>query len=179
MKTSLAIIVLSVLALIAVASGASGQNNQEPLATARSGQANDLRDKSEVHHDALVSFSVADVAIKAADVNRLLNSVAHQQVISSNLDVISQNLPVVSDQIDWKLEETRLVFGNNPPLPVLQGQQHRWEITKARLAEWLETLTNRAEVIKENLVHLRGLEKTWTTSKLPTIATEPGSAPNC
>lgn len=166
MKTSLAIIVLSVLALIAVASGASGQNDQEPLATASSRQANDLRDQSEVDHNALASFSVADVAIKAADVNRILNSVMHQQVMSSNLDVISQNLPVVSDQIDRKLEETRLVFGNNPPLPVLQGQQHRWEITKARLVEWLETLTNRAEVIEENLVHVRGLEKTWTTSRL-------------
>jgi len=81
-KTPLTIIVLSTLTLIAVASGASGQNNQEPPDTVRSGQADDL------NHNALASLSVA-----------------HQQVISLNLDVINKNLPVVSAQIDRKLEE--------------------------------------------------------------------------
>jgi hypothetical protein len=43
--------------------------------------------------------------MKAADGTRILDSVAHHQVISPNLDVINQNLPVVSAQIDRNPEE--------------------------------------------------------------------------
>ena len=103
-----------------------------------------------------------DVAVKAAEVDKLLSMVADKLPLSLRLKTINRSLSGISTQIARDLEATNLVLSHNPSLPVLQDQQQIWQRTELTLSGWLEKLTRRSDANQETLAHLDNLEQTWT-----------------
>ncbi len=103
-----------------------------------------------------------DVAVKAAEVDKLLSMVPDKLPLSLRSKTINRSLSEVSSQIVRDLEATNRVLSRNPSLPVLQDQQQIWQRTELTLSGWLEILTRQSETNLETLTHLENLETTWT-----------------
>ncbi len=110
------------------------------------------------------TIHLADIAIKAAEVDKLLSTVANKLPSGVQLETIRNSLPEVSIQIDRDLEATKLILSHQPSLPLLQEQQQKWQRKQFMVSGWLDMLTKRSGTTQNTLDHLENLEKTWTTT---------------
>lgn len=110
------------------------------------------------------AIPLADVEIKAAEVDKLLSTVADKLIPDPQLDTIRSALPDTSTRINMDLVATKLVLSHKPSLPVLQQQQQNWQKVQLTFAGWLKILIRQSETTQDTLDHLENLGKIWVTT---------------
>jgi potassium-dependent mechanosensitive channel len=105
---------------------------------------------------------VPDVATKAAEVINLIRDMKTKVAPSSLIESLATLLPQKAEQVSRQLNETKRILESEPTLAVLQGQQGIWQKIQGDIVNWLEVLTKRATIIRDNQNKLMILEETWT-----------------
>lgn len=108
------------------------------------------------------AIPVAEVAAKAADATNVIRDIQAKLAPSELTESIGLLLPRKVEQISRQLNDTRKTLQGEPTLSVLQNKQQLWQQTQGDINIWLQVLTKRARLIRENLSGLEALEAIWS-----------------
>jgi len=172
-RPGITIALLIYLSVIGIGLGGAGSIDLVlPKTNNPSGQKTESSAEAGTGLTASTAIELADVAIKAGDVAKLLSTPAYKPSPDLKIDTIRSSLPDVSAQIDRESAAANLVLSHEPSLPVLQDQQQKWQRLQFILSGWLETLIKQSESVQDKLDNLDNLEKIWTE----TLSNAPASA---
>jgi potassium-dependent mechanosensitive channel len=133
----------------------------------KTGSNKTLADKNEAPKKTPVpetpeAIPVAEVAAKTADATNLVRDIQTKLTPSELTESIGSLLPRKVEQVSRQLNDTRKTLQGEPTLSVLQNQQQLWQQTQGDINIWLQVLTKRATLIRENLTELEALEAIWS-----------------
>ena len=107
-------------------------------------------------------ITVPEVAASAAEVTNLIRDMNTKVAPSDLIESVATLLPQKAGIISRQLIETKKTLQSEPTLAALQNQQQIWQEFREDTSIWLQVLTKRATLIRENLNQLMILEETWT-----------------
>lgn len=158
----LALIAVLVLAPGAIADAADEKNAADSDAT----------EPAALVSSASASVPIAEIALRATEVARLLGTFTTDLVTGADVEAIGAALPSVSRDVGFRLRTTEDMLAQEPPLEALQAADQVWQQRQLELGDWLATLTNRATRLQGNLAQLATLEATWTRTRETAQAAE-------
>ena len=110
-------------------------------------------------------IALADIATRATEVSKLLNSFTADTASSAQIETISRSLPDLSKQMDAQIAATKISLETEPPLETLQQLQQQWQSRQMETTASLNLLTQLATRLQDGLTQLAALEKTWSTTR--------------
>jgi len=120
------------------------------------------------------AIPVADVAMRATEVENLLQNINKQSEPIPGIEKIQEMLPEDKAEINRIFADTMIVINQQPMLSVLQAQQQQWQEIKLKNTGWLSLLSKRSIALQASLTRLSALQKIWSmtleaakTSKAP------------
>jgi small-conductance mechanosensitive channel len=113
-----------------------------------------------------VGIPLADIAAKAAEVSILINKLTANTTPAAQVENISSSLPAFDQRLDERLRETRQTLETEPSLETLQTLQQQWQRDQVQASTRLNTLTQHASILQDNLSGLSGLQETWTKTRV-------------
>jgi small-conductance mechanosensitive channel len=160
-------VVLIVVAMLLSPVGVFGQATAPQKASAKAHALTVQSQKTEAPQKSSlpqlsVAIPIAEVAAKAADVTNQIRDMQAKLAPSELTESIGSLLPRKVEQVSQQLNDTRKTLKGEPTLSVLQNQQQLWQQTQGDINIWLQVLTKRATLIRENLIELETLEAIWS-----------------
>jgi hypothetical protein len=164
-------ILLSIVAIFFILSGALfaplevfGQATVSKTAPTKTASEKPAATEKSLVPQTSVAIPVPEIAAKATEVTILIRDIQAKLSLSTLTESIGLLLPRKAEQISRQLSETKKILQNEPTLSVLQGQQQLWQQVQGDTNIWLQVLTKRATLIRENLNQLVALEATWSVT---------------
>jgi small-conductance mechanosensitive channel len=108
---------------------------------------------------------LADVAIRAAALFKLLPTLSAQLAPSASMQAIMMQLPDISDQIGTDLAGMPAFLEGQPPLAMLAAREQVWNTRQAQIAEWLKLLTEEGGTVQQTLTQLETEQTTWRDTR--------------
>jgi potassium efflux system protein len=107
----------------------------------------------------------AEIASQSMAVSNLLNATTAKFTSIPEIETIKKSLPESSRAIEREILRTVTILQQQPTLAILQTEQQQWLQFQKQTTGWLNSLTEQATRIQDDLNRLTDLQKIWSTTR--------------
>jgi potassium efflux system protein len=108
------------------------------------------------------AIPVAEVALRATEVSKLLQTIAANLAPTPEIETIRSSLDEITRLLDSQVVGSTIMLQGQPTLATIQAEQQMWQQKQLRTTAWLNVLTDRAKQFDDALRRLADVQKTWT-----------------
>jgi small-conductance mechanosensitive channel len=108
---------------------------------------------------------VAEIATRAMAVSNLLSATTAKFASIPEIETIKKTLPESSRAIEREILRTVTILQQQPTLAILQTEQQQWLQFQKQTTGWLNSLTEQATRIQDDLNRLADLQKIWSSTR--------------